>query len=195
MSKLKKIDEDFIIKHLDGVYKTVNDHFKYDLRKETWIGGGAIASLASGEVIRDYDFFFISEHALAKFIAIIKVVAYEYRETENAFTFILSNDNNGYQSNFYQFIKLHTGDPKQEVTKFDFYHSMNYYHDSNLFIKYPNVIKNRELVYNYNCRNPNGSPARYRKFIKRGYIPNSNCAHFILRSLDLKKPLVDTYSE
>ncbi len=185
-----KIDEKRIKESLSDFYRIINEHFKYDLSKETWVGGGAIASIAQNSMPRDFDVFFISQHALAKFIAVIKVTGAKFTETDNAFDFDIPKI-----FPKVQFIKVNIGTPDTRVNYFDFHHTMNYYYNGHLEILHPDDILNKHLNFNRYTNNPNGAPARLRKFIKRGYKDCPGCATQILFAINLKKPLVDEYND
>lgn len=190
----RKQEESAIKNHLDRIYKIVNDHFKYDLKKHTYIAGGSIASIILGDSPRNYDFFFKSDHALATFKAVIRVTEPSFKETDNAFSFDFY-DHVNYRSISCQFIKLSTLAPEKTILTFDFFHTMNFYNDDNLTITHLNTIYNKELIYNLYTLNPNGAPVRYRKFIKRGYKPAANCAENIILTLSLNKPLIAMYGD
>lgn len=188
---MSTINQQRIKDHLDLVYNHVNDLFKYDLQEDTYIAGGAIASLAQGESPRDYDFYFYNKEQLGKFIVILKLNEIPFKETDKAITLNVFAEGLGYI--VLQFIKCWYGVPHLMITKFDFYHSMNYYDGENLIIVHPQCIEYRALYYNPNCKNPNGAPSRYLKFVSRGYEPNDLVAHYIIASLKFDEPLVDSY--
>jgi hypothetical protein len=192
----KEIDRDLITKTLDHVYLAINDRFKYDLRKDTFIAGGAIASIGQKSLVKDYDIFFTSEHALNTFKAVVKVAENKenYKETENAISFDMSIPGSIFIDRM-QFIKILHGKPNDVILKFDYMHTMSYYHDKKLVILHPYHILDRKLEYNTNCSNPNGAVVRYRKFRQRGYKAHNDTAEQVLFYLDLDKPLVASYND
>jgi hypothetical protein len=188
------IQEDTVKANIEKMYSIINDHFKYDLRQDTFLAGGAIASLVNHQIPKDYDLFFTSDHNLAKFKAIIRVTDQKYIETDNAITFEFEKKDSYITLNV-QFIKVNVGSPEKVVKSFDFFHCMNYYYNKSLVIKYPDSILNRELSFNIYSHNPNGAPGRYKKFVRRGYRPTKDCEKLILYHLELGKPLLATYTD
>jgi len=142
---------------------TDNDKF-FD---NTYIAGGCIRDFILREPVQDVDIF-IEKHKED----VVEIVTdslstmgiYHYK-SDNAIGFTFE----GYK---FQIITCETGNPHDVAKKFDFTMNSNFYKlDSSgtIYIKSINDIKNKQLVFNKECRNLLGTLGRVPKFVNRGW--------------------------
>ncbi len=161
---------------------------------DSYIAGGAIASLILGEQINDYDMWFRTAEAWDKATAAVKKVASETNElnlenegklnivaeTPFALSFRLTGD-----PILYQMIKTRLGDPETTVETFDFQHAQAYflgptteaeYKDDPIgeivFLGYnsEDFIQEKVLLFVGELDYPTHTLSRVPKFAKRGFV-------------------------
>lgn len=133
----------------------------------TYIAGGCIRDFILREPVQDVDIF-IDKHK-EDVVEIVKenlnsMAIYHY-VSDNAIGFTFE----GYK---FQIITCETGNPHDVVNKFDFTMNSNFYKlDSSgtIYIKDMGSIRNKQLVFNKECRNLLGTLGRVPKFVNRGW--------------------------
>lgn len=195
-----------IITHLSKVY---DDLFDVVGRfKDSYIAGGAIASLALDEPVKDYDIWF---HDIESFnAAVVQVQAAYFKqlvhsdevkvrltliaETRFALTFTL----NGL---VYQLVKSRVGPASDVVKTFDFEHAQAYFYQES---PHTSAFENPELcadtgfmktkVINFtgDLAHPTHTLSRLQKFAKRGYtVPDSTLADLIVAIRNADADVID----
>lgn len=135
---------------------------------QSFIAGGAIASLALGEEPKDYDVWFRS-YDDAK-IASDNMMLAPIKESRFAWSYRLPLGTE------IQIVHSRTGTPKEVTGTFDFKHTQGFYVPGSDWwiedLEYnEELIKSKKLIYNKgNLCHPVNTMQRFQKFIRRGYF-------------------------
>lgn len=132
-------------------------------RSGLYFAGGCIRSLVQDEQPKDYDLFFQDSSIRKAFMLTCEQEGLG-KQTLNSFSFKVNDQD-------FQVITIECETPHDEVMSFDFTCNMNYYDlkTKELFIYDARAAEDKELIINFNCRNPFDTFYRVFDFMARGY--------------------------
>lgn len=151
------------------------------IKENCFLAGGAIYSIHNRQKVNDYDFYFYNKEKIVELKSLIKKLnIYLNNETKWAITFNIKGST-------FQFITKNFGQPRDVVSKFDFYHCMNYFEFKNNFISYSKKYEPNVLMFNTKCVYPFRSLERLQKFIQRGFTIKSSELIKIALAINIQK--------
>ena len=162
---------------LDGF---INTELKDLVLNTGFITGGCFNSLYHREQVNDYDIYFKTEQAAARFKKIIdkglkegeaftnqKILKLQFKHSsDNAITFQTFKFGQSIQI---QFIIKYSGTPKEVTNRFDFQHAKNYFDFKMSFLDVSYLNSHKELVFNMEASHPFEAIKRMNKFISKGW--------------------------